>query len=391
MTSSVRLRPAVLGCLLACSVVLGGCDPAGSQPQGGMPPPEVVVTEVRPRDLPVRYEYVGQTAGSREVEVRARVTGILLARNFREGAEVRRGQSLFTIDPAPFRIALRRSEAELAASEARLDQARRNGARLKPLVDARAVSRKDFDDAVSAERIADAEVKLAQARLAEARLNLQYTRVEAPIGGITSRASQSEGTLVSGPDVLLTTITRIDPIRVVFGIPEREHLAMRRAVDDGLLKLPVGDGFDVEVRLSDGSLFEPEGRLDFRDVRVNPATGTTETRAELPNPRGRLRPGQFVRVTLTGAVRPDAVVIPQRAVLEGPQGKFVYVVDAESKARMRPVQVGDWQGEGWIIQRGLAAGDRVIVDGLLKVGPGAPVRVAAPEPTAGGAAAPERK
>ena len=374
--SSVSSR---LVCVLVPAAIVAACGQAGSQQHAGMPPPEVSVIEVKTQDLPAVYEYVGQTEGSREVEVRARVTGILLKRNFREGAPVKRGQSLFTIDPEPFRIAVQRAEAELAAAEARLDRARRDSARLKPLVEAKAASQKDYDDAASAERIADADVKLARARLAEARLNLEYTRVEAPIDGITSRASRSEGTLVSGPDVLLTTITQIDPIWVTFGIPEREHLAIQRAVDSGRLKLPGGGtGFEVKVRLSDGSEHERVGRLDFSDVRINRATGTSESRAELPNPRGRLKPGQFVRVQLSGAVRPNAIAIPQRAVLDGPRGKFVYVVDQQGKAEVRPVEVGDWQGDDWIIHEGLQPGDKVIVDGLLKIGPGAPVRIAAP-------------
>ncbi|MCC6532692.1 MAG: efflux RND transporter periplasmic adaptor subunit [Burkholderiales bacterium] len=377
MPSPMKLPSSVsLPLVLVAAITLGGCNRAGSQP-AGMPPPEVSVVEVTARTLPVTYEYVGQTAGSRDVEVRARVTGILLKRNFREGASVTRGQSLFNIDPAPFRIAVQRAEAELAGAEARLDQAQRNAARLKPLLEAKAASQKDFDDAFAAERVAAADVKLAHARLAEARLNLDYTRVEAPLAGITSRAVSSEGTLVSGPDVLLTTITQIDPIWVRFGIPEREHLAIRKAVASGALRVPGNGGFEVAVRLSDGAEFERKGRLDFSDVRVNTATGTTETRAELPNPRGVLKPGQFVRVVLRGATRPDAIVVPQRAVLEGPKGKFVYVVDAQSKAEVRPVEVGDWHGDDWVIQQGLKRGDRVIVAGLLRVGPGAPVRVAA--------------
>ncbi|MPZ43063.1 MAG: efflux RND transporter periplasmic adaptor subunit [Betaproteobacteria bacterium] len=376
-----------LGCVVVC-LALTACERADSQPSGGRPPPEVSVVEVQPRDLPAAYEYVGQTAGSRDVEVRARVTGILLKRNYREGAAVKRGQSLFTIDPAPFQIALQRADAELAAAEARLDQARRNSARLKPLAEAKAASQKDYDDAVAAERIASADVKLAHARLAEAKLNLEWTRVEAPIAGLTSRASQSEGTLVSGPNVLLTTITQVDPIWVTFGIPEREHLAIRKAVDEGRLKLPGGSGFDVKVRLSDGAEYAPKGRLDFTDVRLNPATGTTETRAELPNPGGRLRPGQFVRVVLSGAMRPNAIAVPQRAVLDGPQGKFVYLVDAQSKVEMRLVEVGDWQGDDWIIHKGLATGDKVIVAGLMKIGPGAPVRIASPDATKPGAPKP---
>jgi membrane fusion protein (multidrug efflux system) len=377
-----------LGCVVVC-LALAACERADSQPGGSRPPPEVSVVEIQPRDLPAAYEYVGQTAGSRDVEVRARVTGILLKRNYREGAAVKRGQSLFTIDPAPFQIALQRVDAELAGADARLDQARRNSARLKPLTEAKAASQKDYDDAIAAERIAAADLKLAHAHLAEAKLNLDWTRVEAPIAGITSRASQSEGTLVSGPNVLLTTITQIDPIWVTFGIPEREHLAIRKAVDEGRLKLPGGGrGFDVKVRLSDGAEYAPTGRLDFSDVRVNSATGTTDTRAELPNPGARLRPGQFVRVILSGAVRPNAIAVPQRAVLDGPQGKFVYLVDTQSKVEMRPVEVGDWQGDDWIIHKGLEAGDKVIVSGLMKIGPGAPVRIASPAGAKPGAAKP---
>lgn len=377
-------RSASIRFLSACAaasalLALQACSPAGSQPGAGMPPPEVSVIEVRPRTLPVAYEYVGQAQGSRDVEVRARVTGILLKRNFKEGATVSRGQSLFTIDPAPFQIALQRAQAEVAAAEARLDQAQRNATRLRPLVEARAASQKDYDDAVAAERVADADLRLARARQAEAKLNLDYTRVEAPIGGVTSRAQRSEGALVSGPDVLLTTITQTDPIWVTFGIPDREHLALRKAVETGRLQLPKKGGFEVTVKLSDGSEFERRGRLDFSDVRVNPGTGTTETRAELPNPRGQLKPGQFVRVVLHGATLPDAVLVPQKAVLDGPQGKFVYLVDAQGKVEIRPVQVGEWRADEWLIESGLKPGDKVIVSNLIKLGPGAPVKIAAPE------------
>lgn len=390
MKRPLRYRLLATGCALAGALVLSACNPAGSQP-GGMPPPEVSVVTAKAQSLPVDYEYVGQAQGSREVEVRARVTGILQKRNFKEGATVTRGQSLFTIDPAPFQIALQRAQATVASAEAKLDQAQRNTARLKPLVEATAVSRKDYDDAVSAERIADADVKLARAQLAEARLNLEYTRVKAPISGMTSRAARSEGALVSGPDVLLTTITQTDPVWINFGIPDREHLAIRKAVESGQLQLPKDGGFEVTVKLADGSDFERKGRLDFSDVRVNPATGTTETRAELPNPRARLKPGQFVRVKLTGALRPSAILVPQKAVLEGPQGKFVYVVNAESKIEIRPVEVGDWRGENWVIQSGLKGGERVVVDGLLKLGPGAQVRIAAPQAAPGPAGAPAQK
>jgi len=352
----------------------GHGGPGGGPMGGGMPPPEVNVATVQPQTLPVALEYTGQTAGSREVEVRARVTGILLKRNFTEGTPVKQGQSLFTIDPAPFQAAVARTEADVVAAQARYEQAKRNAARLKPLYAEKAVSQKEYDDAVSAESICAADVKAAQARLVEAKLNLEYTRVEAPVSGVTTRALPSEGTLVSGPNVLLTSVVQVDPIWVNFGIPDNEQSRLQREADAGRLKLP--KNFEVELRLADGSVYPRKGRLSFSDVRISPATGTREARAELPNPDGALRPGQFVRVILHGATRPNALTVPQRAVLEGPQGKFVYVVDDKSTAQPRPVQAGEWSGDSWIITEGVKPGERVIVDGLLKLGPGAPVKIA---------------
>jgi membrane fusion protein (multidrug efflux system) len=368
---------------LSFATLLAACGEAGAPP-GPPPPPPVAVMTVEPRDLPVSYEYVGQTAGYREVEVRARVTGILQKRNFREGAAVKAGQSLFLIDPAPFRVAADRAEADLAVAEARLAQARRDVARLKPAFEAKAVAQKDYDDALSAEQVAAAEVQAARARREEARLNLEWTRVESPIAGVTSRAAVSEGTLVSGPNVLLATVTQTDPMYVIFGVPDREQLAIREEIRTGRVRLPADGKFKVDVKLADGTTYSQTGVLDFTDVRVSSVTGTSEARAELPNPQGLLRAGEFVRVVINGSVRPQAVLVPQRAVLEGPQGKFVYVVDGESKAQTRPVDVGPWDGEMWVIRSGLAAGERVIVEGVIKIGPGAPVQVV---PAAAGAPA----
>jgi membrane fusion protein (multidrug efflux system) len=341
-----------------------------------MPPPEVTVQTVAPESLPVTFEYVGQTAGSREVEVRARVTGILLKRNFTEGAPVRKGQSLFLIDPVPFEAQVARAEADVAAAEARLDQAARNAARMRPLYADKAVSQKEFDDAVSTEAINLADTKAAKARLVEARLNLGYTKVESPLTGLASRAPRSEGTLVSGPDVLLTTVVQVDPIWVQFGIPDTEQTRLRKEVEAGRLKLPANGSVEVALQFADGTNYPRTGRLNFYDVRITPNTGTQEARAELPNPDGALRPGQFVRVILKGATRPNAVKVPQRAVLEGPQGKFVYVVNDQSKVEIRPIEAGEWAGDSWVITSGLKPGERVILDGVLKLGPGAPVKVA---------------
>jgi membrane fusion protein (multidrug efflux system) len=347
-----------------------------------------VVEKVAPASLPAVYEYVGQTAGSRDIEVRARVSGILIKRNFNEGGVVRKGQSLYSLDPVPFQVALNRADADVAAAEARAAQAARTVARLKPLAEARAVSQREYDDAVAAEQVARADVKSAQARRAEAVLNMGYTRVEAPIGGMVGRSQVSEGTLVSGPQVLLTTVTQTDPIKLRFGIADTDQMRWRTEVAAGQLKLPPHEAFDVEVRLADGTVYPRKGKLVFSDTRVSGDTGTIEAEAEVPNPDGQLKPGQFIRVRLLGATRPDAVKVPTRAVLEGPQGKFVYVM-ADNKAMPKPVVVGDQVADGWIVTKGLTAGDNLIVDGMARIFfPGAPVQLAqAAPPGASGAAA----
>jgi membrane fusion protein (multidrug efflux system) len=349
-----------------------------------MPPAAVSVITTVQRDVPVRYEYVAQTAGYREVEVRARVTGILLKRGYQEGAAVKKGQSLFTIDPAPFQVALARAEADLSVAEVKLAQARRELARLKPVIEARAISQKELDDSTSAEQVAQAEVLSLRARVNEARLNLTYTRVESPLSGIAGRAAVSEGALISGPNILLASVTQTDPMYVIFGVPDREHLSLRHDVTQGRLRLPADRRFQARIKLADGTLYDEVGTLNFTDVRVNTQTGTSESRAEFSNKNNTLRAGEFVRIILEGAVRPDAIVVPQRAVLESPKGKFVYVVSADGKAESRPVEVGAWADEGWVINSGLKPGERVITDGVMKLGPGAPVQVTDPKAAAAG-------
>jgi membrane fusion protein (multidrug efflux system) len=378
----MRLLPSRAATLGALSLFIAGCGQGGpgghGGPGGGMPPAVVAVQEVRARTVPVEYEFPGRVAGSREVEVRARVAGILLKRNYEEGARVAAGQSLFSVDAAPFEAAVARAEADLAAAEARQSLAARNARRLKPLYDARAASQKDFEDAVSAEEVAAADVKAARARLAEAKLDLGYTRVEAPIAGLTSRALKSEGSLVPGPEVLLTTVTQVDPMHVNFGLSEAEQSRLAQESAAGRLTLPRDGRFEVAVRFEDGRVYARPGRLAFTDVRVNNATGTVDARAEIPNPAGELRPGQFVRVVLKGAQRPNAIAVPQRAVMEGPQGKMVYVLGPENKALPKPVTVGEWAGGEWVVTSGLQPGDKVITDGLMKVFPGATVQVGDP-------------
>ncbi|HYF42329.1 MAG TPA: efflux RND transporter periplasmic adaptor subunit [Ramlibacter sp.] len=388
------------GLILSLTVAaLAACGQSQGAPGGAPPPAQVEVVTVQPQTLPVVFEYTGQTQGSREVEVRARVTGILLKRNFNEGSPVREGQSLFTIDPVPFQTALARAEADEAAAKARLVQAERNISRMRPLADSGVVSKRDFDDAVAAKQVAAADVKAAAARVTEARVNLGYTRVLAPVSGLAASAPKSEGSLVSGPDVLLTTIVQVHPIRAVFGVPDAEHARIQADIKSRKLLLP-GGGFQVEVLSADGTPLARGGRVQFSEPLVNAATGTVRSQAELPNADNSLKPGQFVRVRLAGASRPDVVHVPQRAVMEGQQGKFVYVVAPSDKPEMkgaevatpRPVQAGEWVdlpgGKSWVIREGLKGGERVITDGLMRIGPGAPVQVAQAQKPAGAGAPP---
>jgi membrane fusion protein, multidrug efflux system len=377
------MRSAFFLTAMLLSIVLAACTPsngsekkAGGPPGAGMPPPEVNVVAVAPRTLPLALEYPGQTTGSREVEVRARVPGIILKRNFTEGAPVKEGQSLYSIDPALYEAAVARSEADVVAAQARYEQAKRNAARLAPLYAEKAVSQKEHDDAVSAEEIGAADVKAARARLVTDKLNLAYTKVEAPVSGMASRSLRSEGSLAEGPQTLLTTVVQTDPIWVNFGIPDNEQAALTKEAQAGRVALPKNAQFEVALKRADGTIYERTGKLNFSDVRVSPTTGTREVRAELPNPGGVLRPGEFVRVILRGATHPNALTVPQRAVLEGPQGKFVYIVDEKGTAQPRPVELGEWAGDDWIVNQGIQAGERVIIDGLMKLGPGAPVRIA---------------
>ncbi len=364
---------------LTSAALLTACKGGGAAEQHQMPPPMVSVQEVKPADVPVTLEYTGQTAGSREVEIRARVTGNLLKRHYQEGAKVDSGSLLFTIDPAPFEAALAQAEASAASADAQYGKAQRDAARLKQLAGDKAISQKEFDDAVSGEQIALANVKAARAQVQTAKLNLGYTRVTAPISGLTGKAAHSEGALVSpGEAGLLTTVVQTDPIYVNFGFSDNDRLKLDRESGTGQLTLPADGKFAVKVVLSDGTTLSDQGKLDFTANLIDPGTGAQSARATLPNPKGVLKPGQFVKVQLSGATRPHAVVVPQRAVMEGPKGKFVYVVDAKNVANFRPVDVGDWSGTGWVINKGLNAGEKIITDGVVKVRPGAPVMVTPP-------------
>ncbi len=396
----------------ATAVVLTACGNAGGEDKGGkggFPPAPVSVQEVKTTTVPIRFEYVGQTAGSKEAEVRARVQGILEKRTYQEGSRVNAGQTLFVLDSRPYAAQLQAAEADLSRAQAQYSQAKRNIDRVKPLAGSNALSQREFDEAISGEETGAAAIKQAQARLTEARLNLGYTRVTAPVSGWASRAQKSEGSLVSpGADSLLATISQLDPLYVNFSVSEAERLRLNRLMSSGELKAPAANGttakdggrsagdktplsgYSVALKLSDGSIYDRKGRLTFVDPAINTGTGSFDARAELPNADAALRPGQFVRVIVEGATRPNTIVVPQRAVMDGPQGKFVFVTgkgqDGKTDVALpRPVTVGEWvEVDGqqqWIIESGLKPGDVFVVEGTAKLFPipgGAPIMLGPP-------------
>jgi membrane fusion protein (multidrug efflux system) len=386
-------RPAAA---LAVAAALAACGQSQHAGFGGFPPAEVTTQVIAPRDFPVAFEYVGQTLGSKDVEVRARVTGIIEKRLYQEGASVKAGQPLFTIDPKPYAAQVAQAQAELVRAEAQKAQAERERARLAPLAERKAIGQKEADDAASNAEFAAAAVQSARAKLDELKLNWGYTNVVAPISGLSSRAMKSEGSLATANDTLLTVISQTDPIWVGFSVSENEQLRLTRAVAAGALALPKDNAYDVTIKLSDGSTFPRRGRINFSDTRVNPSTGTYEMRAEVVNNDAALKPGQFVRVVLRGAERKNALAVPQVAVLDGPQGKFVYVAakdkDGKDVAQPQPIVVGDWVdadgGNLFVIDSGLKAGDNVIVNGVARLQPGGPIKLATSAPASGAPGAP---
>lgn len=377
---------------LVLAAALAGCgkgSPSGSAgpggPGGAMPPPEVSVITVQASSQPIELEYAGQTAGSRETEVRARVAGVLQRRLFTEGATVKAGQALFQIDPANFQTQAAALSASVALAQARSEQAKRDFARLAPLILEKAISQKEFDDAKSAVDVAQATLKQTQAQASEAQLNLGYTKVIAPIGGITTTANKSDGSLVTAVDSLLTTIVQTDPMYVNFSVSESDFISLNKRVKEGKLNVPSQKaggnaggnlGFAVKVKLADGSLHPQAGKLNFSGQRVNAQTGSIDVRAEIPNADGSLRPGQFVRVLLGGATRPDTISVPQRAVIDSPFGKIVFKVTPDNKLAPQPVELDGWTGGNWVITKGLQNGDRVLVEGFIKANqPGMTVKV----------------
>ncbi len=372
-------RPALLAVLVLAGLLVA-CNrsqPPAAGPGGAMPPMPVTVLQVTPQKVPVMVETVGTLEGVREVEVRARVGGVLQQQFFREGEPVRAGAALYRIERAPFEIGMDAARAGVAQAEARVEQARRENGRLAALVAERAISQREADDAASALKTAEAALQTVRTQVREAQLNLGYTEVTAPIAGLAQRSQRSVGALVTpaADGGLLTTIVQTNPIRLRFALSEAEATQLRQ-----------GQGRQVRLLLPDGQSARDVGRLDFAGSVVDARLGTVQMRAEFPNPAGAWLPGQFVRAqVITG--EQEAFLVPQSAVMSGDQGRFVWVVGADGKAAAKPVQTGPWQGSDWVIRSGLAAGDQVITNNLIKLRPGAPVQATAAGAAASGAPA----
>lgn len=350
----------------AFAATLAACS-GEKPPAPAMGPMPVTVLEMQPQKVPSSIEIMAQTEGARETEVRARVGGILMKRLFQEGERVKEGQPLFQIDRAPYEIAL-------AEAKAKAEQTAREVGRLKGLAEAKAIAQKDYDDAVS-------NNAMAQAALRQAELNLSWTTVTAPVAGTSGRAIKSDGNLISTADGLLTSIYQTNPIWVRFSLGESD-----------LAKFPAHrvtakDVSGVELVLADGSVYDKPGKLNFLASNIDTTLGTQQLRAEFTNPDQALLPGQFVRVRLLTGERDGVFLVPQAAVLQTEQGTIVMTADAENKVAPRPVKAGEWYGKNWVILGGLKAGDKVIVDNLIKLRPGVPVDPHPPAPPAGAPAA----
>jgi len=359
--------------VLVAAVLATGCQKQEKK-AAGPPATDVGVITVALRDVPLVFEFVGETQSSQQVEIRARVSGFLEQRTYTEGALVKTGDVLFRMDQKPFQAALSAAQAELAQEQARLTTARANLGRVRPLAAKNALSQKDLDDATGQEQAAAAAVERARANVINAKLNLGYTTITSPVDGLSSFAKKQVGSYIDATNSLLTYVAKLDPMWVNFSLSENEVLRTRSQQESGALKMPERGALEVEIVMADGSVYPSRGHIAFADASFSAETGTYLVRAEVKNREGLLRPGQFVRVKVIGAQRTRAITVPQEAVVQGQRGESVWTVDKDSKAQSRVVEVGEWSEGNWVVRTGLREGDVVIVDGSVRLAPGAPVR-----------------
>lgn len=348
-----------------------GCEKKEAAPP---PPPEVTVLRIEPRDTPIIFEYIAQTQSPQQVSIVARVNGFLDKQLYTEGDIVKEGQVLFVMDQKPFIAQLDAMQAAYDQAKAAHDTAVANLKRVKPLAAVNALSKKDLDDATGSEQSTAASLAQAKANVETAKLNLSYTTIASPLGGVSAAAQQKVGAYLNPANSQLTTVSSLNPMWVNFSISENELSSFQEQTAKGLIIPPKDRNFTVEIVLVDGTTFSQTGRITYVDPSFNPQTGTFLLRSTFANPNGALRPNQYVRARLKGALRPNAVLVPQSAVQQGAKGHFVWVVDKDGKAENRPVTPGDWYGDQWFINQGLQAGEQVVVGGALRLRAGAPVK-----------------
>ncbi len=361
----------ILASLLVIS--LFGCKgEAGTPPAPS--PPEVQVIEAALQSIPDEPEFIGQAEASSVVEIRSQVTGIIKQRFFSEGRDVKKGDRLYEIDPVPFKAAEISAKARVAQAEARLVQAKQNLARVKPLLAEDAVSQKDVDDAIAEDLAAKAALEAARGDLVKARFDLDNTIIVAPVDGLIERTRIYQGRLVTAQTDLLTVIHQVDPMYVIVSAPESFLLKRRRDILSQRIQHPGIYSLTGTIIFVDKTIYPHKGVLDFADVSLRTETGSRQARVVFPNPDRILLPGQFVTVRFHGVSKPHAILVPQRAVQQGPKGAVVYVVGQGDKVEARDVKATDWQGDRWLIEEGLQPGERVIVDGFQRVMPGVQVK-----------------
>jgi membrane fusion protein (multidrug efflux system) len=367
---------ALLICVALLPLVLAGCDrkPA-AQPAAAAPPPVGVVT-LQPEPVRRTTALPGRTSAFLTSDVRPQVGGVVLKRLFTEGSDVQEGQQLYQIDPAPYQATYESAVATLAHAEAALADANAKTARYKPLVEAKAVSKQDYDDAVASAREAEADIKSAHAAIDQARINLDYTKVLAPIAGTIGRSIVTPGALVTASQALvLATVTQLDPIYVDVNQPVATLLRFERELAAGEIERADDGAAKVTLELEDGSAYPLPGKLEFHEVNVNQSTATVVVRALFPNPKHLLLPGMYVHAEIEEGVKANGILVPQAAVSRNPRGDgIVMVVGEDGKAASRVVATGPAVGDRWVVASGLNPGERVIVDGLQKVRPGMPVQ-----------------
>jgi membrane fusion protein (multidrug efflux system) len=361
-----------VACLLIGFSVMGCSkkDDANTQGVAAMPAMPVSVIAMQPTSVPVGAEAVAQTEGAKEVEIRPRVGGILLKKLFEEGASIRAGQAMFLIDPAPFQIALSNAKAQLAQQKARVEQTQREAQRLQGLVATQSISQREADNAVSESALAKAGLEQVEAGVREAELNLSYTTVTSPLSGVAGRFELSEGALVSANSSLLAKVSQISPIWVRFSFSDSELAALGGHLSSSNVK-------EVTLILPNGKEYVAKGQLNFAASGIDPQLGTQQLRATFENADKSLLPGQFVRIRVTTGKQDGVFLVPQVAVLTNDQGKFVYVANDKNEVVVKPIVVGNWVGNDWVVLSGLNVGDKVVVDNVIKLRPGANV---APHP-----------